>query len=103
MGIVDPDSLAKQVTEHNMAWRIKEAENMRAFLRSLQEELEDEKYFRKHSKTLHRKLGKESSEMKSAFVRYLEKEKKMQSDDVTNHGKLAAKRAVTLRLELRHA
>jgi hypothetical protein len=105
MGIVDPDSLAKQVTEDIMAWRTKEAEKMRASLHSLQEELEDEKHFRKHSETLHRKLGKESSdpkfcacdcsppwstqmsvkesyEMKSSFARDLEKEKKMQSDDV---------------------
>ncbi|KAG0514481.1 hypothetical protein BDA96_10G195400 [Sorghum bicolor] len=73
------DSLARQVTEDKMARRSKDQEKMRAALRSLQEELEDERRLRKHSETLHRKLGKELSEMKSAFckaVKALEKEKK---------------------------
>lgn len=75
----DIDSLARQVTEDKMSRRNKEQEKMKASLRSLQEELEDEKHLRKHSETLHRKLGKELSEMKSAFVKAvkdLEKEKK---------------------------
>jgi hypothetical protein len=78
----DIDSLASQVTEDKMARRTKEVEKMMASLRSLQEELEDEKHLRKHSETLHRKLGKELSEMKSAFlkaVKDLEKEKKVTS------------------------
>lgn len=73
------DSLARQVTEDKMARRNKDQEKIRASLRSLQEELEDERRLRKHSETLHRKLGKELSEMKSAFckaVKALEKEKK---------------------------
>jgi hypothetical protein len=73
------DSLARQATEDKMARRSKDQEKMRAALRSLQEELEDERRLRKHSETLHRKLGKELSEMKSAFckaVKALEKEKK---------------------------
>ncbi|KAK3132978.1 hypothetical protein QOZ80_6AG0530330 [Eleusine coracana subsp. coracana] len=76
----DIDSLARQVTEDKMARRNKEQEKMKASLRSLQEELEDEKHLRKHSETLHRKLGKELSEMKSAFVKAvkdLEREKKV--------------------------
>ncbi|GJN34326.1 hypothetical protein PR202_gb22976 [Eleusine coracana subsp. coracana] len=76
----DIDSLTRQVTEDKMARRNKEQEKMKASLCSLQEELEDEKHLRKHSETLHRKLGKELSEMKSAFVKAvkdLEREKKV--------------------------
>ncbi|KAL6603992.1 hypothetical protein ACP70R_044353 [Stipagrostis hirtigluma subsp. patula] len=74
------DSLARQVTEDKMARRNKEQEKSRAALHSLREELEDERHLRKHSETLHRKLGKELSQMKSAFlkaVKDLEKEKKV--------------------------
>ncbi|OEL14551.1 Uncharacterized protein BAE44_0024430 [Dichanthelium oligosanthes] len=73
------DSLARQVTEDKMAQKNKDQEKIRATLCSLQQELEDERRLRKHSETLHRKLGKELSEMKSAFckaVKALEKEKK---------------------------
>nr|CAB3468073.1 unnamed protein product [Digitaria exilis] len=73
------DSLARQVTEDKMARRNKEQEKIKAALHSLQQELEDERRLRKHSETLHRKLGKELSETKSAFckaVKALEKEKK---------------------------
>ncbi|KAL6876467.1 hypothetical protein ACP4OV_013039 [Aristida adscensionis] len=73
------DSLARQVAEDKLARRNKEQEKIRAALHSLREELEDERHLRKHSETLHRKLGKELSEMKSAFVKAvkdLEKEKK---------------------------
>ncbi|KAG2611908.1 hypothetical protein PVAP13_4KG231500 [Panicum virgatum] len=73
------DSLARQVTEDKMARRNKDQEKIKAALRSVQEELEDERRLRKHSETLHRKLGRELSEMKSAFckaVKALEKEKK---------------------------
>jgi hypothetical protein len=75
----DIDSLASHVTEDKMSRRNKEQEKMMASFRSLQEELEDERHLRKHSENLHRKLGKELSEMKSAFakaVKDLEKEKK---------------------------
>ena len=73
------DSLARQVTEDKMARKNKDQEKIKAALRSVQEDLEDERRLRKHSETLHRKLGKELSEMKSAFckaVKALEKEKK---------------------------
>uniref|UniRef100_A0A0A9B5X3 Intracellular protein transport protein USO1 n=1 Tax=Arundo donax TaxID=35708 RepID=A0A0A9B5X3_ARUDO len=73
------DSLARQVTEDKMARRNKDQEKIRAALCSLQEELADERRLRKHSETLHRRLGKELSEIKSAFgkaVKALEKEKK---------------------------
>uniref|UniRef100_A0ACD5WSU2 Uncharacterized protein n=1 Tax=Avena sativa TaxID=4498 RepID=A0ACD5WSU2_AVESA len=73
------DSLARQVAEDKMARKNKEQEKLRANLRSLQEELEAERHLRKHSESLHRKLGKELSAMKPAFlkaVKDLEKEQK---------------------------
>uniref|UniRef100_J3MEJ5 Intracellular protein transport protein USO1-like n=1 Tax=Oryza brachyantha TaxID=4533 RepID=J3MEJ5_ORYBR len=73
------DSLVRQVSEDKMARKSKDQEKVKAALRSLQEELEDERHLRKHSESLHRKLKKELSEMKSAFlktVRDLEKQKK---------------------------
>uniref|UniRef100_A0ACD6AF57 Uncharacterized protein n=1 Tax=Avena sativa TaxID=4498 RepID=A0ACD6AF57_AVESA len=73
------DSLARQVAEDKMARKNKEQEKLRATLRSLQEDLEAERHLRKHSESLHRKLGKELSAMKPAFlkaVKDLEKEQK---------------------------
>ncbi|XBI39152.1 hypothetical protein VPH35_123992 [Triticum aestivum] len=73
------ESLARQVTEDKMARKNKEQEKLRATLCSLQEELEAERHLRKHSENLHRKLGKELSAMKPAFlkaVKDLEKEQK---------------------------
>ncbi|KAF0902064.1 hypothetical protein E2562_012846 [Oryza meyeriana var. granulata] len=73
------NSLVRQVSEDKMARKSKDQDKVRAALRSLQEELEDERHLRKHSESLHRKLKKELCEMKSAFlkaVKDLEKEKK---------------------------
>ncbi|KAL5200264.1 hypothetical protein ABZP36_021467 [Zizania latifolia] len=73
------DSLVRQVSEEKMVRKSKDQEKVKAALRSLQEELEDERHLRKHSESLHRKLRKELSEMKPAFlksVKDLEKEKK---------------------------
>ncbi|EAZ37152.1 uncharacterized protein At5g41620 [Oryza sativa Japonica Group] len=73
------DSLVRQVSEDKMTQKSKDQEKVKAALRSLQEEIEDERHLRKHSESLHRKLKKELSEMKSAFVKAvkdLEKEKK---------------------------
>uniref|UniRef100_A0A0D9WQR3 Uncharacterized protein n=1 Tax=Leersia perrieri TaxID=77586 RepID=A0A0D9WQR3_9ORYZ len=73
------DSLVRQVSDDKMARKSKDQEKVRAALRSLQEELEDERHLRKHSESLHRKLKRELSEVKSAFlkaVKDLEKEKK---------------------------
>uniref|UniRef100_A0A453S600 Uncharacterized protein n=1 Tax=Aegilops tauschii subsp. strangulata TaxID=200361 RepID=A0A453S600_AEGTS len=73
------ESLARQVSEDKMARKNKEQEKLRATLCSLQEELEAERHLRKHSENLHRKLGKELSAMKPAFlkaVKDLEKEQK---------------------------
>ncbi|KAM0906263.1 hypothetical protein ACQ4PT_016933 [Festuca glaucescens] len=73
------DSLARQVAEDKIARKSKEQEKVQATLRSLQEELEAERHLRKHSESLHRKLGKELSAMKPVFlkaVKELEKEQK---------------------------
>jgi hypothetical protein len=73
------DSLARQVAEDKMARKNKEQEKLRATVCSLQEELEAERHLRKHSESLHRKLGKELSAMKPAFLKAakdLEKEQK---------------------------
>ncbi|XP_047073982.1 uncharacterized protein At5g41620-like isoform X2 [Lolium rigidum] len=73
------DSLARQVADDKIARKSKEQEKVQATLRSLQEELEAERQLRKHSESLHRKLGKELSAMKPAFlkaVKELEKEQK---------------------------
>ncbi|KAG8075655.1 hypothetical protein GUJ93_ZPchr0006g43941 [Zizania palustris] len=73
------NSLVRQVSEEKMARKSKDQEKIKATLCSLQEELEDERHLRKHSESLHRKLRKELSEIKPAFlksVKDLEKEKK---------------------------
>ncbi|KAF0932928.1 hypothetical protein E2562_013127 [Oryza meyeriana var. granulata] len=60
----------------------KHKEKIAADIHSLQDELEDERRLRRHSEDLHRKFGKELSEIKSAFVKAvkdLEKEKKTNS------------------------
>ncbi|PNT75861.1 hypothetical protein BRADI_1g39247v3 [Brachypodium distachyon] len=75
----ETNSLVKQVTEDKMARKNKEQEKLRASLYSLQGELEAERHLRKHSESIHRKLGKELSAMKTAFlkaVKDLEKQQK---------------------------
>ncbi|KAJ1278863.1 hypothetical protein BS78_04G111700 [Paspalum vaginatum] len=72
-------SLMRQLSENKLVRKNKEHGKIDTALHSLQGELEDEKCLRRHSDDLHRKLGKELSEIKSAFlkaVKDLEKEKK---------------------------
>ncbi|WVZ77020.1 hypothetical protein U9M48_024923 [Paspalum notatum var. saurae] len=72
-------SLMRQLSENKLVRKNKEHGKIDTALHSLQGELEDEKRLRRHSDDLHRKLGKELSEIKSAFlkaVKDLEKEKK---------------------------
>ncbi|TVU33326.1 hypothetical protein EJB05_25136 [Eragrostis curvula] len=67
-------SLMRQLSEN----KNKEHGKIEAAVHSLQGELADERRLRRHSEDLHRKLSKEVSEIKSAFlkaVRDLEKEK----------------------------
>jgi DNA-binding transcriptional regulator GbsR (MarR family) len=72
-------SLMRQLSENKLVRKTKDHGKINTVVNTLQGELEDEKRLRRHSEDLHRKLGKELSEIKSAFlkaVRDLEKEKK---------------------------
>ncbi|XP_066318322.1 uncharacterized protein At5g41620-like isoform X2 [Miscanthus floridulus] len=72
-------SLMRQLSENKLVRKNKDHVKVDAALHSLHGELEDEKRLRRHSEDLHRKLGMELSEIKSAFlksVKDLEKEKK---------------------------
>ncbi|KAG8070409.1 hypothetical protein GUJ93_ZPchr0006g44767 [Zizania palustris] len=65
-----------------LVWKNRDQEKIEADIHSLQNELEDEICLRRHSEDLHRKFGKELSEIKSAFVKSvkdLEKEKQANS------------------------
>ncbi|KAL6629439.1 hypothetical protein ACP70R_029204 [Stipagrostis hirtigluma subsp. patula] len=71
-------SLMRQLSENKVVKKNKENGKTEAAIHSLQGELADERRLRIHSEDLHRKLGKELSEIKSAFlkaVKDLEKEK----------------------------
>ncbi|PUZ75008.1 hypothetical protein GQ55_1G113100 [Panicum hallii var. hallii] len=72
-------SLMRQLSEYKLARKNKDHGKIDTVVHSLQGELEDERGLRRHSEDLHKKLGKELSEIKSAFlkaVKDLEKEKK---------------------------
>uniref|UniRef100_J3LBJ0 Intracellular protein transport protein USO1-like n=1 Tax=Oryza brachyantha TaxID=4533 RepID=J3LBJ0_ORYBR len=78
----DVASLVRQLSEDKFFQKNKDKGKIAADIRSLQDELEDEKRLRRHSEGLHRKYGKELSEIKLAFVKAvkdLEKEKKAKS------------------------
>lgn len=71
--------LMKQISEGNLARKSKEQERIDAALRSVREELENERKLRKRSESLHRKLARELFEIKvslSTTVKELEKERK---------------------------
>lgn len=73
------DDLMKQVTEENLVRKNKEQDRIKAIVQSIQDELEDERKLRKHSESLHRKLGRELSSLKSSFsnaLKDLERERK---------------------------
>ncbi|TKW36899.1 hypothetical protein SEVIR_1G011900v4 [Setaria viridis] len=72
-------SLMRQLSENKLVRKSKDHGKIDTVVHSLQGELEDERRQRRHSEDLHRKLGKELSQIKSAFlkaVKDLEKEKK---------------------------
>ncbi|KAG1335143.1 hypothetical protein COCNU_03G012620 [Cocos nucifera] len=76
------DDLVKQVAQAKLVQKNKEQERIKAAVQSIRDELEDERRLRRHSETLHRKLGKELSEVKAAFVKAvkdLERERKANS------------------------
>lgn len=65
------DDLMKQVTEHKLVRKNMEQDRAQSALRSVREELEDEKKLRKRSESMHRKLAREMSDMKSSFSKAL--------------------------------
>ncbi|XP_062218784.1 uncharacterized protein At5g41620-like [Phragmites australis] len=72
-------SLLRQLSENKLVRKNKEHGKIEAAVHSMQGELEDERRLRRHSEDLQRKLGKELSEIKSAFlkaVKDLEEKKK---------------------------
>ena len=73
------DDLVKQITEDKLIRKSKEQDRIHAAIQSVRDELEDERKLRKRSESLHRKLARELSEVKSSFsgaLKELEKEKK---------------------------
>ncbi|KAI5647171.1 hypothetical protein M9H77_33176 [Catharanthus roseus] len=73
------DDLMKQLAEANDARRNKEQDRIQETIQSLRNELEDERKLRKHSESLHNKLARKLSEVKSSFstaLKELEREKK---------------------------
>ncbi|XP_072961837.1 uncharacterized protein At5g41620-like isoform X1 [Typha angustifolia] len=74
------EALMRQASEEKVIRKNKEQERIKAAVQSIKDELQDERYLRKRSESLHRKLGKEVSELKAALlkaVKDLEKEKKV--------------------------
>ncbi|XP_031281447.1 uncharacterized protein At5g41620-like [Pistacia vera] len=73
------DDLVKQITEDKLVRKSKEQDRIHAAVQSVRDELEDERKLRKRSESIHRKLGRELSEVKSSFsnaLKDLEREKK---------------------------
>lgn len=73
------DGLMKQLAEDKFIRKNKEHKRIKAAVASVQEELEDERNLRRHSESLHRKLARELSEVKSSFsnaIREFERERK---------------------------
>lgn len=73
------DDLMKQVAEDKLVRKSKEQDRIKVAVQSVRDELEDERKLRKRSESLHRKLARELSEVKSVFseaLKELEKERK---------------------------
>ncbi|XP_010925793.2 uncharacterized protein At5g41620 isoform X1 [Elaeis guineensis] len=73
------DDLVKQGVQARLVRKNKEQERIKAAVQSVRDELEDERRLRIRSESLHRKLGKELSEVKAALlkaVKDLERERK---------------------------
>ncbi|XP_047171103.1 uncharacterized protein At5g41620-like [Vigna umbellata] len=72
-------NLIQQLTVDKLIRKNKEHGRIKAAVQSIKEELEDERRLRQHSESLHRKLARELSEVKSSFsgcLRNLERERK---------------------------
>ncbi|KAJ6308053.1 hypothetical protein OIU76_017764 [Salix suchowensis] len=73
------DGLMKQIAEDKLVQKSKEQERLHAAIQSLRDELEDERKLRKRSESLHRKLARELSDVKSSFsnaLKEMERERK---------------------------
>ncbi|KAK7397396.1 hypothetical protein VNO78_18567 [Psophocarpus tetragonolobus] len=73
------ENLMKQVTEEKLVRKNKEHDKIKAAIQYVMQEIEDERRLRKQSESLHRRLARELSEVKSSFsdsLRDLEKERK---------------------------
>jgi len=62
------DDLMKQIAEDKLVRKSKEQDRLHAAVQSVRDELEDERKLRKRSESIHRKLARELSEMKSSFT-----------------------------------
>ena len=62
------DDLMKQIAEEKLVRKSKEQERLHAAVQSVRDELEDERKLRKRSESIHRKLARELSEVKSSFT-----------------------------------
>lgn len=65
------DDLMKQVSELRLVRKNMDQDRVQSALQSVREELEDERKLRKRSESMHRKLAREISEMKSSFSKVL--------------------------------
>ncbi|XP_010096454.2 uncharacterized protein At5g41620 [Morus notabilis] len=73
------DDLVKQITEDKLVRKSKEQDRIHTAIQSVRDELEDERKLRKRSESLHRKLARELSEVKSTLsgaLKELETEKR---------------------------
>ncbi|KAK7253074.1 hypothetical protein RIF29_37480 [Crotalaria pallida] len=61
------DDLMKQIAEDKLVRKSKEQDRLHAAVQSVRDELEDERKLRKRSESIHRKLARELSEVKSSF------------------------------------
>ncbi|CAL9101055.1 unnamed protein product [Musa textilis] len=76
------DNLMNQVAEDKLIRKNKEQQKIKAAVQSIRDELEDERHLRRRSESLHRKLGKELSEVNATYmkaVKDLERERKTNS------------------------
>ncbi|XVF33233.1 hypothetical protein REPUB_Repub17cG0151000 [Reevesia pubescens] len=73
------DNFMKQVTEDKLVRKNKEQDRIKAAIQPVRDEVEDERKLRKRSESMHRKLAREISEVRSSFanaLKELERERK---------------------------
>ncbi|XP_074568570.1 uncharacterized protein At5g41620-like [Curcuma longa] len=65
------DDLMKQVAEDKLIRKNKEQQKVKVAVQTVRDELEDERHLRRRSESLHRKLGKELSEVNAVYMKAL--------------------------------